>query len=127
MSSRSCLALGAATAALWCVPAQGEVVQCLARGPCKQADSIELLLGPAPSDPVVASNFGLLYPSAGGGGWQFACDDNFAGANVLKARIDDAGRIFVPSLSGLYTSGDGCGWTRAPGTVNDRIWDVVLD
>jgi photosystem II stability/assembly factor-like uncharacterized protein len=39
------------------------------------------------------------------------------------------GRVFVPSMSGLWVGGsDGCGWTLATGALaNTAVWDVALD
>jgi photosystem II stability/assembly factor-like uncharacterized protein len=37
------------------------------------------------------------------------------------------GRVFVPSLEGLFSSSDGCTWTRAGGELTNTVWDIAVD
>jgi hypothetical protein len=99
-------------------------VLCLAadEGPCRLPEPARLLPGAGAAAPVVAANFGLLFPPAAAGvGWQYVCDDLYRTAP--PERVWRAGaRLFAggegASRRGLLISqDDGCSWRAATGDV----------
>jgi photosystem II stability/assembly factor-like uncharacterized protein len=102
--------------------------QCKANGPCRLPDTVDVLLRAGAPDAVVASNFGLLLPSTSGPGYQFVCEEVFGGKIGDRSKVAPDGRVYVPALDGLYSSDDGCSWTRAKGALEGvPIWDVAFD
>lgn len=109
----------------------GRALACnAAAGPCRQPDTIDVLLRPGSSELLVAANFGLLYPGgavAPMGSWDFVCEENFGGKLAENMQFHPDGRVFVPSLEGLYYSSDGCTWMRAGGALTNTVWDIAVD
>jgi MYXO-CTERM domain-containing protein len=102
-------------------------VRCLSRGQCRQPDSITVLLRPGATDAVLDANFGLVYPSPQGG-WRYTCDDIFGGRIPYRTQIARDGRVYVPSMSGLWVGTGGCGWVLATGALsNMAVYDVAFD
>src|SRR3954454_12071713 len=91
----ACVLLGTLTA-----PAvRAAEVRCLSRGQCRQPDSIAVLLQPGGTETILDANFGLVYPSAQGG-WEYTCDDIFAGRIPNRTQVASDGRTYVPSMAG---------------------------
>ena len=106
---------------------RAQEVRCLSRGQCRQPDSITVLLRPGSTDTILDANFGLVYPSAQGG-WQYTCDDIFGGRIPYRTQVASDGRVFVPSMSGLWVGEAGCGWTLATGALASMaVYDVAFD
>src|SRR4051794_23469742 len=110
-------------------PAVASEVRCRGGGQCRQPDSMNVLLRPGATDLILEGNFGLVY--AAQEGWQYTCDDIFAGRVPNRSQIAQDGRVFVPAADGLSFSNDGCNWTRAAGplvgqNVNDVSFDPVM-
>jgi MYXO-CTERM domain-containing protein len=100
---------------------------CKANGPCMLPDTKDLLAAKG-SSLTIASNFGLLYPSNDGRGYQFICEEAIGGriSDTVQAAAD--GRVFVPANDGLYSSTDSCSWTRSGGDLGGKsVWDVAFD
>jgi hypothetical protein len=102
-------------------------VLCLSPGQCRQPDSISVLLRPGSADLVLDANFGLVSPSPQGG-WKYTCDDIFGGRIPYRTQVARDGRIYVPSMSGLWVGMQGCGWTLATGALEGMaVYDVAFD
>jgi photosystem II stability/assembly factor-like uncharacterized protein len=106
---------------------RAQEVRCLSRGQCRQPDSIAVLLQPGGTETILDANFGLVYPSAQGG-WEYTCDDIFAGRIPNRTQVASDGRTYVPSMAGLWVGQAGCGWTKATGAFADMgVYDVAFD
>ena len=100
------------------------------KGPCDFPDTRDVLLRPGSSDLVVMANFGLLYPDGrvvAAGAWNFVCEENFGGKLAENFQFHPDGRIFAPSLAGLFYSADGCTWSRGGGALDQTVWDMAID
>ena len=117
-----CVLLGTVSA-----PAARAEVLCRSPHQCRQPDSMTVLLQPGGSQVVLDANFGLVYQSPQGG-WEYTCDDIFGGRIPYRTQIHRDGRVFVPSMSGLWVGSGGCGWIPATGALaNMAVYDVAFD
>lgn len=118
----ACVLAGSASRA----QARGEIF-CRSFGQCRSPDSMAVVLRPGSDDVILDANFGLVY-TAPGGGWQYTCDDIFPGRVPYRTRIARDGRIFVPTMRGLFVGSAGCGFTAATGAFADKaVYDVAFD
>ena len=97
------------------------------RGPCNTPDAVDYFAGGPAGPGVVLTNFGLLLPGDRSASWQIVCDDNFGIPKPPQMRVHPDGRIFVPSLEGLYVTGDGCGWSSLDDIGVKVVFDLSFD
>jgi photosystem II stability/assembly factor-like uncharacterized protein len=102
-------------------------IYCRTVGQCRSPDAMAVLLRPASDEVVLDANFGTVYRSPGGA-WQYTCDDIFPGRIPYRTQITADGRVFVPTMRGLFVGSDGCGFTQATGAFADKAaYDVAVD
>jgi len=118
----ACVLLGAAP---WASAATE--VYCRSPMQCRQPDSMQMLLRPGGTEAILDANFGLVFQSPEGG-WQYTCDDIFAGRLPYRTQITGDGRLLVPAMDGLHLSSDGCAWNKAGGALaGQSVYDVGFD
>jgi MYXO-CTERM domain-containing protein len=118
-------------AALGAPSARGasDPVSCLAgnRGPCRQPAAVGILEASGTKDLLLVANFGIL-AAAGGGAWQFVCEENYGLAQPDRLRVDGRGRVLAASNQGLFVSDDLCAWSRTGGEIGSKaLFDVDVD
>ncbi len=130
--------IGLASAALAASGGQAGAVSgrvaCLTRsrsdvnlGPCTTPDAIDYFSAGPQKAPLVVTNFGLLLPGDRSATWQVICDDNFGLPKPPQIRMHPDGRIFSPSLAGLFISSDGCSWTHSADIADRALFDLAMD
>jgi photosystem II stability/assembly factor-like uncharacterized protein len=97
------------------------------RGPCLTPDAVDYFPAGADGRGIVVTNFGLLVPGERSTSWHLVCDDNFGLARPAQIRLHPDGRIFAPSLEGLFASADTCGWSSAADIGMNAVFDVSFD
>jgi photosystem II stability/assembly factor-like uncharacterized protein len=76
---------------------------------------------------ILDANFGLVYP-APEGGWQYTCDDIFVGRIPYRTQIAPDGRVFVPTMGGLWSGSDPCSFQESLGDLRGQnVFDVAFD
>jgi photosystem II stability/assembly factor-like uncharacterized protein len=96
-------------------------------GPCNTPEPVAFFPGTG-ADPVVITNFGLLYPGQDAGSWQLVCDDLYGLALPAGLRRSADGRVYAGAGEGLRFSSDGCTWSDGAGTAaGQAILDVAVD
>src|SRR4051794_25231468 len=108
-------------------PASAREIYCRSIGQCRSPDSMSVLLRPGSDEVILDANFGTVYRSANGS-WQYTCDDIFPGRIPYRTQIARDGRVFVPTMRGLFVGNDGCGFHQSTGAFADKsAYDVSFD